>query len=80
MTTITLKNIPDSIYADLKQVAKKNRRSINSEVLVCLEKALKPLRPQPEERLAAARKLRGALQGRHLDPTEIAAAIEQGRP
>ncbi|NBD34139.1 MAG: Arc family DNA-binding protein, partial [Cyanobacteria bacterium] len=31
-TTITVKNLPDDIYERLKEAAKANQRSINSEV------------------------------------------------
>jgi hypothetical protein len=39
MTTLTLKNIPDELHALLKECAEKNRRSLNSEILVRLESA-----------------------------------------
>ena len=37
MLTLTLKNIPAELHAMLKQSAEKNRRSLNSEILVRLE-------------------------------------------
>jgi plasmid stability protein len=39
MATLTLKNIPDELHALLKESAERNRRSLNSEVLVRLESA-----------------------------------------
>ena len=39
MPTLTLKNIPDELHALLKESAQKNRRSLNSEILVRLESA-----------------------------------------
>ena len=39
MATLTLKNIPDELHALLKESAEKNRRSLNSEILVRLESA-----------------------------------------
>lgn len=39
MTTLTLKNIPEELHALLKESAEKNRRSLNSEILVRLESA-----------------------------------------
>ncbi len=59
--TLTLKNIPDDVYDRLKLSAQAHRRSMNSEVIVCLESALLPTRLSPNERLARARKLRAAL-------------------
>lgn len=38
--TLTLKNIPDDIYERLKLSAEANRRSMNSEAIVCMETAL----------------------------------------
>ena len=37
MATLTLKNIPDELHAKLKESAERNRRSLNSEILVRLE-------------------------------------------
>ena len=37
MVNFTIKGIPDDLYAGLKGRAAQNRRSINSELLVCLE-------------------------------------------
>ena len=40
MPTITVKNIPEDLYDHLKQSASINHRSINSEIIVCIELAL----------------------------------------
>ena len=40
MATLTLKNIPDELHALLKESAERNRRSLNSEILIRLESAL----------------------------------------
>ena len=37
MPTLTLKNIPNGLHARLKASAERNRRSLNSEILVRLE-------------------------------------------
>jgi len=37
MLTLTLKNIPEDLHAMLKESAEKNRRSLNSEILIRLE-------------------------------------------
>ncbi|WP_443081733.1 FitA-like ribbon-helix-helix domain-containing protein [Synechococcus sp. Nb3U1] len=54
-TTLTLKNIPDVVYERLKASAQRNRHSLNSEAIVCLESALLPAKLSPSERLARAR-------------------------
>ncbi len=38
MLTLTLKNIPSHLHARLKESAEKNRRSLNSEILMRLER------------------------------------------
>lgn len=37
MPTLTLKNIPEALHELLKESAERNRRSLNSEILVRLE-------------------------------------------
>jgi antitoxin FitA len=37
MLTLTLKNIPKDLHTMLKESAEKNRRSLNSEILIRLE-------------------------------------------
>ena len=56
--TITLKNIPDAIYARLRQSADLHHRSLNSEAIACLERVLLPVTIQPEERLLRIQRLR----------------------
>jgi hypothetical protein len=40
MVTLTLKNMPGELHAKLKAQAERNRRSLNSEILVQLEMAV----------------------------------------
>lgn len=40
MSTLTVKNLPDALYARLKARAGANRRSINAEAIVLLERSL----------------------------------------
>ena len=49
MASITVKNIPDDLYLNLKQLANANHRSINSEILVCIEKAVRSQVFDPSE-------------------------------
>jgi plasmid stability protein len=79
-TTITLKNVPDALYARLKQTAELNHRSINSEVIVCLQQTLFPLERSATEILARARSIRDALEPAEFDHDEIDAMKRSGRP
>ncbi len=58
MPNVTLKNIPDDLYAQLKLRAKANRRSINNEIIVCIEKGVQDTDNNPEYYLERARKIR----------------------
>ncbi len=77
-TTLTLKNIPDTLYERLKAAAA-HRRSMNSEAIVCLEAVLMPTKLPANERLARARKLRSALAQRTFHAEDIDLAKREGR-
>ena len=79
-TTLTLKNIPDALYARLKASAALNRRSLNSEALMALETVLLPARTAPGDRLARARELRAALAPAAFRALDIDALKKAGRP
>ncbi len=79
-TTLTLKNIPDEIYDRLKLAAQTHRRSMNSEVIVCLESVLLPIKVTPSERLARAQELRATLPQVKFKATDIDMLKHQVRP
>ncbi len=76
---ITLNGIPNDLYERLKLAAKTHHRSLNSEVIACLERQFRPPLRSADERLARARTLRATLAPGGFDPQEIAKAIRQGR-
>ena len=76
--TITLKNIPDDVYKALKESAERNRRSMNSEAIVCLERVLGPHRITVEDRLERIRRLRESLNI-ETTPEEIDRFKREGR-
>ena len=80
MATVTVKNIPDELYERLKSVAETNRRSINSEIIMCIENAVSSRRINLDEFLENARQLR-QLTARHLiSDEEFNQAKAEGRP
>ncbi len=80
MATLTIKGIPDELYQQLKERATAERRSLNSEVIVCLERAVGTRRPSVEEHLERARASRERA-GSHVIALEtIQAAKSEGRP
>jgi len=78
-TSITLKNIPDPIYQRIKQAAKRNHRSMNNEIIACLEQALAPRPVDIEARLDQARRLRERFTGPALEVQGISRAIARDR-
>jgi len=78
--TITLKNIPDDLYDRIKEVAQLHHRSINGEVIACLEQSLLPSSCTAADRIAEARRLRAGLGDATFDAGTIADAIRSGRP
>jgi len=57
MASITIKDIPPDVHARLKQRARANRRSLQQEILACLEEAVLPSRPDAEELIEQTRTL-----------------------
>jgi len=80
MPTITVKNIPPEIYEKLKRTAEINHRSINSEIIACIERAVGSRQIDPDELLAEARRLRAQVAGRPITDRELAKAKTAGRP
>lgn len=79
MPSITIKNIPKSIYSKLKKQAEAQHRSMNSEIIACLERSVEPKRVSPDEVLRQARMMREKVRG-SLSAEEIRDSIDQGRP
>ncbi|MCU7921394.1 MAG: Arc family DNA-binding protein [Candidatus Thiodiazotropha sp. (ex Dulcina madagascariensis)] len=80
MASVTIKNIPEPLYAHLKRAAKAHHRSINSELIVCLERVLLPSRQSPDEQILAARTLRKQVKASLIKAADIDAAKNEGRP
>lgn len=80
MATMTLKNVPQELYEQLKQRAERHRRSINSEAIVCLERAMQSERLDPDVLLVRARRLRSRMPDLYVTDSELYAARAEGRP
>lgn len=66
MKVITVRNVPDDLYRIIANLARRNRRSIQQQVLVLLERARVSATQSPVERAAAIRR---SLRGRKLGDT-----------
>ena len=80
MPALTLKNIPDDLYARLKESAQVHRRSLNSEILYCVERALIPYKIDASEHILTARKIREKTADYPLTDELLNAAKNSGRP
>ena len=79
MKTITLKDIPQPVHAALKHRAKQHGRSLNKEVLACLEMIVAPARVNINALLLDIRNHRASLPGK-LNDRLIKTADDEGRP
>ena len=79
MATVTVKNIPDELYDRLKSIAEINRRSINSEIIMCIENAVISRRINTGEILENARQLRQLTAGHPISDEDFNQAKEEGR-
>lgn len=80
MPALTIKGIPEPLYRRLKQRAAVHRRSLNSEILVCLEQAVVVDAVDARAALARADALRKRLRVPRLTDARLRAAKAAGRP
>jgi plasmid stability protein len=73
---ITIKNIPNGVHRALKERARQNKRSLNSEILSCLEAAVKPAKLDTDAFLDDVRQLR-ELSGADFDLDRVFEELER---
>lgn len=79
-TTLTLKNIPEDLYARLEAAAEAHRRSLNNEAIMCLQTVLMPAQASTDEHLQRIEAIHQRLAGRYFSAADIDAARREGRP
>ncbi len=80
MATLTIKNLPDSVYARLKALAAERRRSINSEAILAVERAVLGDKDRsPQDILAELRNARNRMQGVFVTDSSLQKARNRGR-
>ena len=79
MPALTLKNIPEDLYCLLKEASQAHRRSLNSEILYCVERTLVPSRLDVDGHLVMARKVREKTASYQLTDKALNAAKDRGR-
>ena len=80
MATLTIKNLPDEIYAALSKRAKQNRRSINGEAIMLLERLRDTTERDAVAEIEEIRALRLKTEGLWLTDEILEAAKSKGRP
>lgn len=80
MATLTVKNIPDDLYEKLKQRAKARNRSVNREIIVCIQEALESRRVDPESFLARIKALHRRIPAPALTDRMLRRTKTEGRP
>ncbi len=80
MPTITLKKIPNALYEKLKEAARLHHRSLNSEVLYCVERSLNTYKIDVADHLKVARQLRAKTAAHKFTDEQLNEAKNAGRP
>jgi len=78
MANIFLKNIPEQIYWEIKRRAERSHRSIQDEIIHCLELIVAPAVEKPEMELEKVRRMRKRIKG-FLTPAILREMKSAGR-
>ena len=78
VASVTVKDIPEKLHRRLKARALANRRSLNREIIACLEATASARKLDPDALLARAAALRKRVGGRLTD-ADLAALRNAGR-
>ena len=80
MATLTIKNLPDELHHRLKQRAMAHHRSVNGEVIACLERAVNGGPADPEAFPRSVRENRERLSRIWATDKDLKKARNWGRP
>ena len=79
MHSITIKNIPPELYEKLKTKARGNRRSINKEVIHCIDRSLHSHRINADEFIAQIESMHSKHTLPHITAKDLNDGIRKGR-
>jgi hypothetical protein len=79
MPVITVRNVPDHIYKEIKKAAQSEKRSLNNQCLYIFEQFSEKSKPA-EVVLNEIKALRDRVGPINYSPEEVKALIEEGRP
>ncbi len=80
MASLTLKNVPLPLLRQLKAQAARHRRSLNHEVIVCLESLTQSVLVDVDSLLAKARQIRRIPKKTRLTDRTLSSLKVVGRP
>ncbi len=80
MASLTLKNVPQPLLRQLKAQAARHRRSLNHEVIVCLESLTQSVLVDVDSLLAKARQIRRIPKKTRLTDRTLSSLKVVGRP
>lgn len=80
MANFTIKNVPDDLYAELKRQAEQNRRSLNSEAIFCLQRAVRERPVDSAKVLRGLAEMRARMELPWLTDEFLDEAKKEGRP
>jgi plasmid stability protein len=80
MATLTIKNLPQPLLDRLRARAGRHRRSLNREVITCLESVVQGAPLDPDALLVRARALRRTPAGLRLTDRALERLKDEGRP
>jgi len=80
MATLTIRDVPQPLVDRLKAQATVHRRSLNREVIACLEGTVRAVPLDPDTLLARARQLRRTPVRLRLTDRTLARLKAAGRP
>ncbi len=81
MPNITIRDIPDNLYADIKRFANEDRRTINSQIIVGLSEYVSR-KKSAKQMIRELKKIHENMdmKGFELSPEEMEKIINEGRP
>ena len=80
MASLTLKNVPQPLLRQLKAQAARHRRSLNHEVIICLESLTQSVLVDVDSLLAKARQIRRIPKKTRLTDRTLTSLKVVGRP
>lgn len=80
MNSITIRGIPERVYRELKRRAESQHRSLNREIILCLERSCVNEAFDPDDWLARADRLRTKIGHPGFTDARLRADKRRGRP